>query len=195
MKFLFCILFCIFFSIPLAANQIKTRGPMDPQPSEKLSAPINLSERCSKVIIVEWQHLNDKEQSIKDLNAICNDAIKKFVGFVKLAGYNLPLGRSLIQNISLLNFDSNYRSLNDSEFRFYYRTKNYQNGSVIPIYGYQQPSISHIYIFNEIRKNGKINPLFRKKLAHELFHAMSSQFNLKTKEKEEVLASNFENLF
>ena len=195
MKFLFCILFLIFFSAPLAADQIKTRGPMDPQSNEKLSSPIKLSERCSKVIIVEWQHVSDKEQAIKDLNAICNDAIKKFIDFVKSAGYSLPSGRSLIQNISLLNFDSNYRSLNDSEFRFYYRTKNYKDGSIIPIYGYQQPSISHIYIFNEIRKDGKINSLFRKKFAHELFHAMSSQFGLKTKEKEEILASNFEKLF
>jgi len=196
MKFLFCILFLIFFSVPLTANQTKTRGPMDPQPNEKLAVPINLSERCSKVIIVEWQHANNKEQSIKDLNAICNDAVKKFVDFVKSAGYSCSLDKKLIQNVSLLNFDSNYRSLNDSEFRFYYRTKNYSGGSVIPIYGYQQPSISHIYIFNEIRKNEKINPLFKKKFAHELFHAMSSQFVLtKMKDKEEILASNFEKLF
>ena len=169
---------------------------MDPQPNEKLAVPINLSERCSKVIIVEWQHANNKEQSIKDLNAICNDAVKKFVDFVKSAGYSCSLDKKLIQNVSLLNFDSNYRSLNDSEFRFYYRTKNYNGGSVIPIYGYQQPSIGHIYIFNEIRKNEKINSLFKKKFAHELFHAMSSQFVLtKMKEKEEILASNFEKLF
>ena len=195
MKFLFCILFLIFFSNPLTAGQIKTRGPMDPQSNEKLSSPIKLSERCSKVIIIEWQHASDKEQAIKDLDTICNDAVKKFVDFVKAAGYNLPLGRSLIQNISLLNFDSNYRSLNDSEFRFYYRTKSYKNGSIIPIYGYQQPSIGHIYIFKEIRKDGKINSLFRKKFAHELFHALSSQYGLKTKNKEEILASNFEKLF
>ena len=198
MKFLFCILFLIFFTIPtipLAADQIKTRGPMDPQAGEKLSSPIKLSEKCSKVIIVEWQRLNDKEQAIKDLNTICNDATKKFVDFIKSAGYSTPSGRSLIQNVSLLNFDSNYRSLNDSEFRFYYRTKNYKDGSVIPIYGYHQPSIGHIYIFNEIRKDGKVNSLFRKKFAHELFHAMSYQFGLKTKDKEELLASNFEKLF
>ena len=179
---------------------IPTQGPMNPLEKEKLSQPIYLKEKCSKVSIIEWKPEASSPNNIETisiLNEICNKAINNY----KKTFIKFKLNSPLLQSISILPKDSNYRSLNDSDFRFYFRSKSYQNGSVIPIWGYHQRMANAIYIFNEIRTKEKdkfiTNPQFKETFSHELFHAMSQQSGLYNShvgnkdEVEEKLAQKF----
>ena len=158
----FCILFILLFATISVADESKTRGPIEPLKKERLSSEISLTDKCKKVNIIEWQsisNLNEKDKGfqIKEIDKICNKSIKLLI-----KRFDIKSTVLFFQSISLLNFDSNYRSLNDSDYRFYYRTKSYIDGHVVPIYGYQQPSIEHIYIFNQIIVDEKINKTFQK---------------------------------
>lgn len=181
------------------------KGPMQPLAQEKLTRPVALKDKCSKVVIVEWQSQNKNSlqtsQSEQVLSDVCNTVVDKFYTYTR---QNKKY--DLVQNVSILIGDSGRRHLNDASSRFYFRSANYEGGQIVPILGYHQRAANHIYIFNQILfqdKNGNwiANPEFKTVWAHELYHALSYQTGLFHKrpgdkeQKEEQAAQKFASLF
>ena len=198
------IILSLFVLAQSALTTPKTKGPMQPLTNELLQNSIPLTDECKNISIVEWkshskESLNTKI-SVDNIDKVCNKSVKNFFVFS-----NQKKSKLLPIKISLLPASSDYRNLNDSEFRFVFRSGNYDNqGNLIPIFGYFQRSISHIYLINEVLKKEKenwiINPTFKNVFIHEIFHALSYQTGLFHKHvgdkdlKDEKLAVKFANL-
>lgn len=169
------------------------KNHMAPFSSEKLPSPINLSDNCAGVQVIEWRptigqmrSTYPSEKAKATLNEICNLAVKNFRKFILSHNYIIGRIENFSQSVSLLpadiyNHGADLRNLNDSSYRFFNRYKEYdENGDVIPIWGYHSRSTSHIFIRNDVLAgNGKeANLEFKTIFAHELFHAMSYQFGI-----------------
>ena len=192
-----------FVSIPLTLLAGE-KGPMTPLSEEKLSSPIALSQECAGVTIVEWRVDGSPQtplnsQAVQEIDRLCRLAVLRFPEFVKRQGYQfLHSGENFFQNISIIPADSYHRNLNDLESRFAGRTAEYdQDGHALPILGYHQRDAYYVYIFNEISLKDGINPQFKTVAAHEIFHALSSQFEIYIQhsgnkdEQEEKMARKF----
>ena len=146
---------------------------MTPLQSELLKNPILLSGDCSGVTITEWQGKSSKEK-IQTVDSTCKKAFSEFKKFVKKKKITLDYTSKFSLKISFLAVGTEKRSLNDINFRFSSRTKEYdEDGDVIGIWGYHQRSSNYIYVFNLFD-----NPSFETVLAHEFFHALSFQYGL-----------------
>lgn len=146
---------------------------MTPLQSELLKNPILLSGDCSGVTITEWQGKSSKEK-IQTVDSTCKKAFSEFKKFVKKKKITLDFTSKFSLKISFLSVGTEKRSLNDINFRFSSRTKEYdEDGDVIGIWGYHQRSSNYIYVFNLFD-----NPSFETVLAHEFFHALSFQYGL-----------------
>jgi len=204
----FAVLFLLTSSV--SADE-KVRGHIMPFSWEELSDPIKFSDNCSAVSVVEWKPTSKlpngsypSDQSSEIMNKVCNLAHQKFVSFVKSRGYNTNNIPQLHVEISLLPAHLNlggtdYRNLNDIEYRFSQRSKSFDMyGVAIPIWGYYQRNTHHIYIRNDVLTEKKQkNSEFTFHFAHELFHALSyengvySQHNGDIEAREELLANIF----
>lgn len=172
---------------------------MTPLPEEKLEQSIFLSGKCAHVEIVEWR--GSRQDSVL-LDAICQEVLDKFPLFIK-EKTNFKLSRTELfsQSLSVIPFNSKFRNLNDTEFRFSARSgiEYDEDGAVMPILGYHQRSTSFIYVYNVVKIDGKLNPQFRTVFAHELFHALSFQWGIFQQHsgdkniKEEEMAQEFTN--
>lgn len=205
----------IFALLPSSAvAEEKIVGNMMPFVSEMLPEPIRLKDSCKEVKVVEWKptpgyerFTSPSKKSIRILNQVCNLAVSKFRSFVTKRGYHLSnKALTLKQSVSILPADldrsgSEYRNLNDIEFRFFNRSKEFdENGKAYAIWGYFQRHESFIYVRNDVLDdNGDRNKEFEKVFAHELFHAMSytngvyQQHKGNQDSQEEYLAMRFSN--
>jgi hypothetical protein len=156
------------------ADYKENKGEMKPLPQELLKKPIRLSGVCSKVQIIEWRGSKISKESTKSIDKTCNIAVKGFKPFIKeQRGYQIHGEVSKFDtNLCLLPLNSDPRNMNDIDYRFYYRSLK------IDLWGYFQRAADNIYIRSDILTEGQDNGNFDMTLAHELFHAMSYQYNI-----------------
>lgn len=175
---------CILFSNNALADDLFTQGLMQPRDVEKLSSPVVLDGLCSEVFIIEWRptpglenYTSKSEKSIKILNKVCNFAVRSFFKFINIHTINEK--EKFSQTLCLMpaeidNHGQDVRNLNDINFRFSDRTKEFdENGIPYPIWGYHQRSAAYIYIRNDVQ-----SVEFKTVFAHELFHALSWQYGV-----------------
>lgn len=183
-KILFAIFVILFTSTAAADSRVK--GHMTPLKSEMLSSPVKLN--CGAVVR-EWRGGDDVsfKERIDKINSLCSFAQQNFFEFVKTeceiqkSGMTIRLCRDAEINeqqpfsysISMIPLDSNYRNLNDKEFRFINR-----GGNQGKISGYT--SFKNEYVFNISDVNDKE---FDVSFVHEMFHAMSRSYGLQAQYK------------
>lgn len=192
---------CLGVGIPVTTDA-NSSYLMTPLPEEKLTKSIFLTEKCALVEIVEWRGGNEAErkEEVAELDRICQQVVEKFPVFIKeKTDFKLSEDRGFSQSISVIPVNSEFRNLNDVEFRFSTRSgiEYDENGEVEPIWGYHQRATSFIYIYNLVRTKGKLNLQFRTVFAHELFHALSFKLGIfhqhtgDKNQKEEEMAQQF----
>lgn len=158
-------------------------GHIQPLQEELLDKPIPL-KNCP-IDVIEWRGTPNRPgtapsaKAIRVLEDTCEQATKGFASFVAEelstpAGVLAPIdGR---YSLCLLPFEgSDYRSLNDSDFRFFDRTKERrEDGSVYGILGYFAMRPGIIFLRNDVLlPGGEENPRTVTIFAHEVFHLMS----------------------
>lgn len=171
----------------------KIQGPMIPLANEKLAQVLTLTGVCKDVKIVEWRptpgfalSTSYSANALQLLNQTCQKAVNNFYSFLIKEGWHLPKKDNFAQSIALMpanlqRHGADYRNLNDSFFRFFSRTKEYdEDGDVIAIWGYQQRAINYIYIRNDVYlDDGKhFNSRFVTIFSHELGHALSNYYGV-----------------
>jgi hypothetical protein len=152
----------------------KAKGEMRPLPQELLGKPIKLTGACSKVKVIEWRGSKLSKGAIKSIDETCNQAVKGFKPFMKRQyGYHIKGDLSKFDaDLCLLPLNSDLRSMNDTDYRFYYRSLK------VDLWGYFQRAADNIYIRSDVFTEGHENDEFVMTLAHELFHAMSYQYKI-----------------
>lgn len=184
---------------------------MHPFETELLAHSVILSDKCQNVKVVEWKSSAGYEPSTaysplakNMLNKICNFVVANFENFVGQHGLD-PNDNPINIEISLLPADldrngGGIRNLNDFNYRFASRYCEYdENNQCLPIWGFYQRSLKHIYIRNDVlTDDGKYLSLrFRTVFAHELFHAISyqrgifQQYKNDAQETDEQMARSF----
>lgn len=177
-------------------NYRRAKGEMKPLPQELLSQPIKLTGACSKVKIIEWRGSKINKSSKKIINDTCNMAVKGFKPFIKKQpGYHMRGDMAKFDtDLCLLPLNSDPRNMNDTDYRFYYRSLK------VDLWGYFQRAADNIYIRSDVLTEGYENESFSMVLAHELFHAMSYQYKIyhqhngdksQVEETEELMADQF----
>ncbi len=164
---------------------------MEPLPEERLSEPIKLS-KCPGLKVVEWRPSQNfeattgpSEKAIKILNNTCFLAINNFSKFLITKNIKINVQKQFYQKISLIPALENRdgakpRNLNDVQFRFSTRPKEYMpDGTLYSIWGFTAHRSNFIFIRNDVlHKDGSINNRFVTIFAHEIFHAMSWYYGL-----------------
>ncbi len=190
-KLVTTVLFLLALGYPGSAHA-ERKGHMLPLEEEKLSKPLFLTGSCRQVKVVEWRPAKGWEQStgyspvaLDVLNDICQTVLAKFPVFVIKKGYQINTDFVFTQNISLIPGTRKYngfgyRNLNDVKYRFLNRSKEYDEfGEVYPIWGYFHRDASYIYIRNDVlNEDMTVNLKFKTVFAHELFHALSYQYDI-----------------
>lgn len=166
---------------------------MTPLSSEQLSSPYTLSGVCKDVRIVEWrptpEYLSSTSYSVQALTVLdktCQQAVSKFKSFLKSESLTGKAPTTIAFSVSLMPADASrhgteYRNLNDITFRFFNRTKEYdEDGNVYLIWAYSQRSNHYIYIRNDVlNDDGKtVNSEFVKIFAHEIGHTLSYYYGI-----------------
>jgi len=157
-----------------------TGGSMEPTQEERLNNPQALSGPCSHVSIIEWRSTRGKagseinKKNIAILKKTCKLVVNNFESFIKQKRFYKFKGDVSKFNVEicLMPLNSKSRNLNDLKGRFLKRAVQ------VPVWGYYQYSSNNIYIRNDVMINKRVNKTFVKVFAHELFHAMSSQFEI-----------------
>ena len=192
MKYLLFLIILLFSTVAFASDE-----QMEPLPNEKLQNPITLTQECKNVRIVEWKESDSAESKmtkahIETLDKLCRYAILKFPEFLKSRGLKMNHQSDFQTSISLLPIDTEFRNLNDLQFRFSTRSVTYdENGDPYQIYGYFQRKTNHIYVRNDVAEDAKVVFL------HELFHAASLyygvyyQYPIKRASTDENMAKEF----
>lgn len=199
----------ILFSAEALA-EVHSQGPMTPLESEKLPQSLALTGACANVKVVEWRptpgflsSTSYSANALQILDQTCQKAVSNFHAFLVQDGWHVESRSEFSQSVSLMPADLNrhgeaYRNLNDASFRFFSRTKEYEDGQVVAIWGYHQRATKYIYIRNDVyRDDKKVNNSFKTVFAHELGHALSNYYGIYSSHKgnkdeaDERLAKNF----
>ena len=175
-------LFLLLALANLPADKEESIGHMLPYDNEKLSATINLEKDCKYIHIDEWQGKVTPKQ-INKMKVVCNLVTDNFYTYVanteraKLKDFT-PKKVYPTYGISVLSFNSSFRSLNDTDYRFYYRPGfcRYDNeqqkcrgeDKPLPLYGYVSYEKNWLFI------NNIFDGDFVYYYAHELFHVFSN---------------------
>lgn len=188
----------------------KNQNPYDMEPwaSERLATPISLPN-CPWVTVIEWRapagttRGGPSEVARKVLGNTCEKAVQAFPKYLKIHKLNVVVDpqkfhQSLCLMPALDAEGSKMRNLNDSVFRFKDREKSYgEFGRVDIIWGYTNFHNNSTYMRNDvINEDGSINKKTVTIFAHELYHAMSWQYQVNNlyyndAKTEEEMALNF----
>jgi uncharacterized protein YggT (Ycf19 family) len=172
------ILICLFSTAASSSNS--NIANMLPASHEKLKKPIRLNDLCKQVKIVEWRSTPGWKKSttltpkaITVVDKTCNLVVKRFYSFVISKKYN-PKHIIFKASLSFIPADmdrdgAGFRNLNDIKNRFALRSMKY------PLWGYYHRVLNWTWVRNDVfNDNLTINIGFIRVLAHELFHALSS---------------------
>jgi len=159
-------------------------GHIAPLADELLAPPVELPD-CPTVTIVEWRSTPDEEETtspndraIAMLNTACKIVLERFPRFFAEMNISIqkPLHSGVLMSLMPANADgygSDYRNLNDLEYRFRDRSRS-SDGEEIALWGFYHRKTRRLFLRNDllISKN-KVNNDARMIFAHELFHALS----------------------
>lgn len=132
--------------------------------------PIQLSNSCSSVYIIESNGLTLSTDNVKVIDQTCQLSVESFNRFLKTKNIYTQIPK-ISAVISFIPDGPGLRQLNDP-FRFITGLIPVdKNGNIIKKYGYYHFNTKHIFLTNSISSL----KFFKMLLAHELFHAMSFQ--------------------
>jgi hypothetical protein len=152
-KYIFILIILLTSSLSYA----KVASHADPFPDEMLDTAIKLN--CP-ISITEWRGSEINKNVIADMSEICRVSFELFPLFMESKGYKI-IDSSTVFKASMIPDNWNYRSLNDTEFRFHTRVTK-------EVYGYTFYRARYIFITSDYNLDR-----FYEVWAHELFHAMS----------------------
>ena len=148
-------------------------GHTHPFQRELLENPITL--KCGAVIR-EWRGSPINKEKVEKL---CTFTKVRFFPFMKSKGFNVNESVPFTYSLSFIPNSSQYRDLNDSEYRFSGRSTRFK------ISGYTLNDVR--YAFN---LSNTYNHQFNVSLVHELFHALSFHYDVNGPD-DEILAEEF----
>lgn len=152
-----------FFLIILLVSSLsfaKVASHPDPFPDEMLDTSIKLN--CP-ILITEWRGSELNKDVIQDMSELCRVSFEFFPLFMKSKGYKINAPEFMFK-ASLIPDNEEYRSLNDTEYRFHTRVTK-------QVYGYAFYRARYIFMTSDYNLDR-----FNEVWVHELFHAMSYMY-------------------
>jgi len=132
---------------------------MPPLPSEQLKQPIYISE-CG-LRIREWRGTVMNAERLSRVKKLCTLAVNKFYPFAQLMGLQIHNESKFSFDIAFIPDNSDYRGINDTKYRFFYRSsKN--------VWGYTSRTNQFIFTISSV-----LISEMSFVLPHEMFHALS----------------------
>jgi hypothetical protein len=163
----------LFLVILLITNicLAKVKGHIKPFKEELLQNPITLD--CGVVIVENIEYYNGQlvsrelsDKDIKTLNAVCSKVINNYNQFISSHQMGQPKSTERFHwEASLLPATKDYRCLNDTTYRFYYRKLD--KGNVI-VDGYTDSNQWRTFSLSN-----RYSKFFKTVFAHEVFHALN----------------------
>lgn len=159
--------------------------------TEQLPIVINLPN-CPWIRITEWRTSSKNsrggpsDEAKKVLDDICVKSVKGFSSFIKMNKWNISFdSKTFHQSLCLMPALKNDeglepRNLNDYIFRFKNRQKTYDGmGNPDILWGYTDFNTDTIYMRNDfINIDGSVNKKVVTVFAHEIYHALSWQYQI-----------------